>query len=297
MKKEVKIALVAIIGIVILYFGMSYLKGMSLFSSSNKYYITFSDISGLGTSSPIYADGYKVGIVKKINFNYSSPGDIVVEADLNKSLHLPKGSSAEIESDMLGNVKVNLHLVHNANEYIEPGQTIKGIVNDGALSKVSDMIPAIEGMLPKLDSILLSLKDLLSDPSVGHSLHNVEAITADLTTTTSNLNALLSKVNTELPGMINHANGILDGTSTMVKNLNNIDIASTVSKIDATLSNVEQFTAQLNDNEGSLGLLMHDKGLYTNLNNTMSSADSLLVDLKANPKRYVHFSLFGGKKN
>ncbi len=295
MRKEVKIALVAIIGLVILYFGMNYLKGRDLFSKANRYYITFSDISGLGTSSPIYADGYKVGIVKKIDFNYDKPGDIIVEVDLNDNLHLPKGSCAEIESDMLGNVKVNLHLVHNSSEYIKPGETITGKVNDGALGKLGDMVPTIESMLPKLDSILGSLNELIADPSIGKSLHNVEAITQDLTSTTGKLNSLLTTANNELPGMITHTNGILQETHSVAKSINKIDVEGTIAKVNTTIENVEKFTAQLNDTQGSLGLLLHDSGLYDNLNNTMSSADSLLVDLKANPKRYVHFSLFGGK--
>ncbi len=295
MKKEVKIALVAICGLVILYFGMSYLKGMNPFSSATRYNIAFDDISGLATSSPIYADGYKVGIVKNIRFNYEHPGDIIVEADLDNDLSVPVGSRAEIESDMLGNVKVNLHLVHGSDEYVQPGGTIQGEMKGGALGSLGDMVPSIEDMIPKIDSILHSLNALLADPAIGNSLRNVEAITGDLAVTASRLNALLAEVNGQVPDMMRQANGILRDAGTLASNLGQVDVGATVASVNATLASVERFTAQLDNPEGSIGLLLHDRSLYENLSGTMESADSLLIDLRAHPKRYVHFSLFGRK--
>lgn len=293
--KEIKIALVAICGLVILFFGMNFLKGLNLFSSANKYFISFRDISGLASSSPIYADGYKVGVVKGIKYDYSTSGDIIVEADIDKELRIPKGSSAEIVSDMLGNVKINLLLAVNPRERIMPGQTIQGGINDGALGKMKDMVPMVVSMLPKLDSIVTSLNILLADPAIARSLHNVETVTGNLTVTTSRLNSLLAGLDRNVPGMISRADSVLDNANLLAKNLNKIDVAGTVAKVDATLANVEEFTSQLNNNQGTLGLLMRDPALYNNLNSTMRSADSLLIDLKAHPKRYVHFSIFGRK--
>lgn len=293
--KEVKIALVVIAGLVILFFGMNYLKGLNLFSSSNKYFIVFKDISGLGSSSPIYADGYKVGVVKGITYNYNNAGNIKVEAEIDEQLRIPKGSSAEIESDMLGNVKVNLLLATNPRERVMPGETIQGDINSGALGQMKDMVPMIVGMMPKLDSIVTSLNLLLVDPAIVQSLHNVQTITGDLTVTTRQLNSLLAGLNRQVPGMVTRADSLLDNTNRLVGKLNKVDVDGTMAKVDATLANVEEFTRQLNNGQGSLGLLMRDPALYNNLNSTMRSADSLLIDLKAHPKRYVHFSLFGRK--
>lgn len=293
--KEVKIALVVIAGLVILFFGMNYLKGLNLFSSSNKYFIVFKDISGLGSSSPIYADGYKVGVVKGITYNYNNAGNIKVEAEIDEQLRIPKGSSAEIESDMLGNVKVNLLLATNPRERVMPGETIQGDINSGALGQMKDMVPMIVEMMPKLDSIVTSLNLLLADPAIVQSLHNVQTITGDLTVTTRQLNSLLAGLNRQVPGMVTRADSLLDNTNRLVGKLNKVDVDGTMAKVDATLANVEEFTRQLNNGQGSLGLLMRDPALYNNLNSTMRSADSLLIDLKAHPKRYVHFSLFGRK--
>lgn len=293
--KEVKIALVAICGLVILFFGMNFLKGLNLFSSSNKYLISFKDISGLAASSPIYADGYKVGVVKSIIYDYNNTGGTVVEAEIDNRLRIPKGSSTEIVSDMLGNVKVNLLLATNPRERVNPGETIQGGINDGALGKMKDMIPTVMQILPKVDSIVTSVNILLANPAIAQSLQNVEAVTGNLTVTTRRLNNLLATLEGSVPGMMTRTDSILHNANTLAKNLNQIDVAGTVARVDGTLANVEKFTEQLNNNQGTLGLLMRDPALYNNLNSTMRSADSLLIDLKAHPKRYVHFSLFGRK--
>lgn len=313
MKNEIKIALVAIAGIVILFFGMQFLKGLDLFSTSTAYKMKFSNISGLSSSCPIYANGFKVGTVKSIDYNYQNPSDITVDVDIDPNMRIPKGTSAEIVSDLMGNVQVNLILADGKLGIIDKGGLIDGRINNGALEEMKDMVPAIQQMLPKLDSILASVNVLLADPALVASLHNVQTITTDLTTSTKELNALLAQVNKELPRLTGNANSLLtstnstmDGAHELVKGANNlvtnlngqisgVDLAETMSKVDKTLENMQQLSSKLNSNEGSLGLLMNDPALYNNLNHTMQSADSLLINLKAHPKRYVHFSLFGRK--
>lgn len=313
MKNEIKIALVAIAGIVILFFGMQFLKGLDLFSTSTAYKMKFSNISGLSSSCPIYANGFKVGTVKSIDYNYQNPSDITVDVDIDPNMRIPKGTSAEIVSDLMGNVQVNLILADGKLGIIDKGGLIDGRINNGALGEMKDMVPAIQQMLPKLDSILASVNVLLADPALAASLHNVQTITTDLTTSTKELNALLAQVNKELPRLTGNANSLLtstnstmDGAHELVKGANNlvtnlngqisgVDLAETMSKVDKTLDNMQQLSSKLNSNEGSLGLLMNDPSLYNNLNHTMQSADSLLINLKAHPKRYVHFSLFGRK--
>ncbi len=293
--KEVKIALVAIVGGVILFYGLNFLKGITVFSSDNSYTIAFHNISGLSTSSPIYADGYRVGVVKSIDYDYRNHDTILVHVDINKEFRIPKGSSAEIVSDLLGNIQVNLLLANNPRERIEPGEVIVGNLNDGAVGQMKDMIPTIQKMLPKLDSIMASINVLLADPAIAQSLHNVRTITSDLTVSTKQLNVLMTTLNHRVPGMLGKADDILSNTQQLTNNLAQIDVASTMAKIDATLDGVQLFTQKLNNEQGTLGLLLNDPSLYNRINTTVLSADSLLVNIKQHPKRYVHFSLFGKK--
>lgn len=293
--KEIKIALVAIVGILIMYFGINFLKGMNLFSTNNAYYMTFDDIQGLGASTPIYADGYKVGIVDGLEYDYKENGPIKVKVDIIKDLRIPQGSKAEIVKDLMGNLQVNLLLANNPRERVEPGGIIPGAVNGGMMDKAANLIPVVEKMLPKLDSILTSVNALLADPALAASLHNVETITSNLTVSTRELNILMAGLNKQVPGMIGKANGVLDNTNRLTANLASLDVQGTLNKVNQTLESAHQFTEKLNSNQGSLGLLMNDTKLYDNLTSTMSHADSLVIDLKAHPKRYVHFSVFGRK--
>lgn len=293
--KEIKIALVAIVGILVMYFGINFLKGMNLFSTNNAYYMTFDDIQGLGASTPIYADGYKVGTVDGLEYDYKENGPIKVKVDIIKDLRIPQGSKAEIVKDLMGNLQVNLLLANNPRERVEPGGIIPGAVNGGMMDKAANLIPVVEKMLPKLDSILTSVNALLADPALAASLHNVETITSNLTVSTRELNTLMAGLNKQVPGMIGKANGVLDNTNRLTANLASLDVQGTLNKVNQTLESAHQFTEKLNSNQGSLGLLMNDTKLYDNLTSTLGHADSLVIDLKAHPKRYVHFSVFGRK--
>ena len=300
--KEVKIAIVAIVGIAVLFFGLHFLKGMPIFSTDNVYYAMFKNIDGLSASNPIYADGYKVGTVKSIIYDYQKSGNVLVEFQVDDDLRVPKGSSAEIDSDIMGNIKMNILLANNPRERVEPGDTIQGNLNAGLMGTVQQLVPTIAALLPKVDSILTSVNSLLADPALKASLHNIETMSTNLAATSADLNKLMAQANKKVPGILSKADyamekagSTLDNTDKLTANLAQLDIAQTMAKVNHTLDNVESVTRQLNSKNGTLGLLMNDKELYHNLNGTMRSADSLLIDLKAHPKRYVHFSLFGKK--
>ena len=285
----------AILAIMIMFAGMEFLKGLNIFSSADKYYARFADVSGLAASSPVYANGYKVGVVEKVQYDYSQTDNIVAVVRLDSKLSLPKGTVAEISSDFLGNVKLELRFGPNPIDLMEVGDTIQGGTDNGLMGKAAQMIPQVEVMLPKIDSILTALNTLLQDPAIANALHNVDHITANLDQTTSELNQLSSQINNQMPQMMKKVDGVLTNTENFTRQLNDMDLAGTMQKMDRAVGNLEQTTAKLNSNEGTLGLLMRDPSLYDNMNATMQSADSLLIDLKAHPKRYVHFSIFGKK--
>lgn len=293
--KEVKIALVAIVAIVILYFGMQFLKGLTMLSSGNTFYAHFTDVSGLSPSSPVYANGYRVGVVEAIDYDYSRPDNVVATIGLDDQMRLPVGTRAEITSDMLGNVKLELRLASGVAALMQRGDTIEGGAAAGLMTKAASMLPQIEALLPKLDSILAQVNTLLSEPAIRNSLNNVEVITSNLNTTTAQLSQLSLQLRQQVPQMMAKADGVLTNTEGLTRQFADVNLPQTMQHVESTLANLEQTTAALNSREGTLGLLMHDPGLYYSLNSTMNSADSLLTDLRHNPKRYVHFSLFGRK--
>lgn len=294
--KEIKIALVAILATVILFLGINFLKGLTLFSNDNTYQIVFKDISGLSSSTPVYSNGYKVGVIKDIVYNYEQGGEILVSVGLDKRMGVPVGSVAEVESDFMGNVKVNLILSNNTEE-IAPGGIIMGRINKGTMGEAAALVPEVQKILPKLDSIMGHLNTLLANPAIAQTVNNTAEITTGLKTSTQELNTLLAGLNKNVPAMMGKTNGILDNTQKLTAELVAVDVRTTLGKVNETLNNVQQMTEKLNSNDGTLGLLMRDASLYNNLNRTLMSADSLLVNFRLQPKRYVHFSVFGKKDN
>lgn len=284
----------AIVGLVLLYFGMNFLKGQSLFASDNIYIVEFDNAEGLSGAAPIYADGYRIGTVLDTKYDYQRH-IIVARADVDEALHLPVGTTAEISTDLMGNSRVNLILAGSPDNLLKPGDVIKGAVSEGAMGQVKAMLPALEQMLPKLDSILASINLLLADPAIAQTMHNTQTITSNLAVSTRELNKMLADLNQRIPGITEKTDQTLANTEKLTGNLAALDLAGTMAKVDRTLANVESLTKTLNSREGTVGLLLHDQGLYNNMTATMAAADSLLIDLKAHPKRYVHFSLFGRK--
>ncbi len=293
---EVRVAIAAVIAIILLFFGIKFLKGIDVFKSTHTYYVVFSDITGLSKSNPVYANGYAVGNVKDIDYDYSSPGNVIVEVELSKAMQIPKGTSAELVSSMLGSVNMNLVFSSNPLEHLNAGDTIYGKVHEGALEKVEAMIPVFEKMMPKLDSILTSLNTLLADPSLAATLHNVNDISANLKQTTTQINSILYN---DIPRLSKRMDKIGENTEILTRNLSQLDIASTLESVNKTIDNVNNLAntmnTKINGKDNSMGLLLNDRGVYDKLYDTMNSANNLLIDLKEHPKRYVHFSVFGKK--
>ena len=301
--KEVKLAVTAVVAIVLLFILINFLKGINIFTSSNTYHVRFKDIAGLVVSNPVYANGYAVGIVRDIQYDYKRTDNVVVTIEVDKEMKIPEGTCAELESELMGGVKMNLILGPNPVRNLSVGDTIAGGIHFGAMERVSAMLPAVEQMMPKLDSILANLNRLTADPALAQTLHNTAELTANLQEASVALNAMMRN---DMPQLMRKANNIGTNMETLSGNLARVDIEGTIGQVNTTLGSVQQLTDdlsttttllnnKLNSRNNTLGLFLNDRGVYDNLNSTMRHADSLMIDLKAHPKRYVHFSIFGRK--
>ena len=292
MRTEVKIGITGVVAIVALFLGIKFLKGANLFSSSEKYYISFSNTKGLTKSSAVYADGYKVGIVSDIHYDYNHPGEVVVEIDTEKGLRIPKGSSAQLDEALLGGCTLNMLLATNLREAYHPGDTIKGSDVSGLMAKVGGMVPQLEEVVAKVDTLVATLNTLLSNPNLPIIIQNAELITENLNKSTQQLNTLLRKDIPQMTGTFTKAG---ENVTTLTDKMNQLDLQATLNNVNQTISGVHDMMQQIQNPQGTLGKLMNDPSVYDNLNHTVQSADSLVNDLKAHPKRYVHFSVFGKK--
>lgn len=292
--REVKIGIAGVVALALVFLGINFLRGINLFEPSNYYFIEFSDAKGLSKSSPVYADGYNIGIVSNITYNYKKQGSIIVEVQVDDELRIPKGSSAELVTEILGGCKLNLLLANNPRERMMPGDTIKGRDDLALMDQAAEMLPKVELMLAKADSLLTTLNKIAADPNIARILANTEHITGNLNKSTEQINQLLAQ---DVPQLTRKFNTVGDQVITFTNTLNALNLQATLNKVDTTMSHLQLATAQLNNKNNNLGLLLNDTLLYTNINTTIGSADSLLRDLKQHPKRYVHFSIFGRKGN
>ncbi len=289
--RELWVGLLGILALLIIYLLINFFKGVNVLKEGKRFYVKFDNIGEIVNTSPIYLNGYKVGNVSNIIYDFNSTDGVFVEINVDKRLNIPQGSYAEVNNKMLGSSTISLRL-GKGNKFVAPGDTINGYLNGGAMQEAGNMLPQINAMMPKVDSILVSLNNILGNPSINRSVNNVEQLTQELGKTTAMLNSLLKN---EIPEATEKLIKIEDNMLAVSSQLSEVDYKRMFATLEESATNLKQITEALSNGEGTAGMLLKDSTLYNNLNSTCSAATALLEDLKEHPKRYVHFSIFGRK--
>jgi len=287
--KEAKIGIVTIISLALLYFGLNYLKGVNLFKPVNHYYVSFSNVKDVTISSPVFVEGFKVGLVRSISYDYSTMDKISVEVSLEDKMKINKGSYITIEKSFLGGAELHIHLNKYVDDYFNPGSVIEGRMVEDMFSSVQNLLPGVEQLLPKLDSILGGLETLVNHPALTSSLSHIEVTAKNLEQSSLYLNNVLRS---DIPSIVSDFKIISSNFTEVSEELKGLNLDATMNSVNATLNNLKMTTDRLNSTDNSMGLLLNDKNLYLNLNETAGNASKLLLDLRENPKRYVRFSIF-----
>lgn len=300
--KTFVIGLCVIIALLVLVFGINFLKGVNLFKAANYYYASYTNVAGLNLSAPVTINGYKVGLVRDIQYAYDNPGHIKVELSLDKELRLTEGTKAVLVTDMLGTSSIEL-VMGTQNQTLPVGSELIGQTASGLMDNVSkDLLPGITAMVPKIDSLLQALTEVASNPAIGTSLDHLNATLVNLESASSQLTGLMQS----MPAIVSNAGATMVNVKSMSNNLNTIsnDLTSVSGTLkglplDATMNNVleasrslNEILANVNNPNSSMGMLLNDRKLYNNLSNASASLDSLLIDVKKNPKRYISLKLF-----
>ena len=279
--------------IALLYFGINYLKGINIFNPTNYYCAKFDRIDGLVKSNPVMIKGYKIGQVNSIIYNYDDPGDgIIVVLQVDDQLKIPIGSKAILRTELLGGASISLDLQSEVpGVFLKKGDTIPALIDDGIMAAVmEEIMPRVQSIIPQLDSLTYSLRMITQNNSIEKSLGNIQRLTANLESTSASLDVMMKK---DVPVILQNVNTITTDFSKISGDLSQVNFYATMQSINHTLANLQMISDKINNDKGSIGLLINDDAFYKNLNSTMESANSLLIDLKSNPKRYVNFSLFG----
>ena len=291
--REVKIGIVVIIAIGMLYFGLNYLKGINIFQPTSYFYAQYERVDGIVPTTPVMINGYQVGHVSEIVFDYTKEAPITLLITVDNKLVVPQGTVAEVyDTGLMGDKAIQLKL-GKSKELMQPGDTMKTSVQGGLMGAVTEaLIEPIKAMMPQLDSTLNAVKNIVQGQQIQAIMTNTANATQSLQNASARLDAMM--VN-DIQVAIKDIRNIAANFSTVSNEISAVQWDSTLQNVESIVANLERVTNQVKSTDNSLGALLNDKELYQNLDSTVQSANALLIDLKENPKRYVHFSVFGSK--
>lgn len=292
--REIKVGIVAVVCLLLLYFGFNFLKGVNIFAPVHTYYGFYANVNGLTEQSPVYIRGYKVGQVDWIHYDFTSDSAFTVRISVNKDIAVPYGTTMDLISDgLLGGAAVQLSVPTQFETLYESGDYLPTTVIPGLMESLqSGLLGDLDNTVLEAKSLLANINGQLSDNHLHSALERIDSLAGELTTTSHSLKNLMTY---RVPEIVNNLDTVFANVAVISSDIRQANISATIARVDTAVDNVNIILADVRAKEGTLGSLIYDNTLYSNINTTVQSADSLLVDLKANPRRYVHFSLFGGK--
>lgn len=305
--KEIRVGLLGIVALALLYLGFNFLKGSDVFSSENEYTVVFKEVNGLQNSNAVTYKGVTVGRV--MNMETDQQNDrIKVTLAINKKIALTDSTRALLADDgLIGGKMIKLDI--RPGGAISEGSELIGDIQlglaDAAIEKITPALNDLDSLVvnlnrlvkqfqttvPALDALMASTTKTTNGVNsiLASNAGSLKAVTANAAILTSNLNSLTMDLDRQIKP-------ILANTTSLTDSLSKLELGSTVSQLNTTISGLQSLLSDVNKGKGTLGKLTSNDSLYLNLDNTAASLDALLSDMKSNPKRYVHFSLFGGKK-
>ena len=290
--KEVKIGATFLISVALLYIGVNFLKGSSVFSHYSTYYTVVSNTGGIAVSSVVTANGYQVGTVSRVEYDYARPERIVLAMRVNEALRIPKGTHAFLVNSLMGGVSIELRLDQSA-AYDADGDTLPSGVADGLTGQIENvMLPQVNALIPKVDSLITALTTLVANPALEASISNVESISAKLNHTAGELNRLFHD---ELPLMVTDLQGTARNVNKITSELATVDYVQTIARVDSAIAGLQTLSEALTSDRSSIGRLLGDTAFYNNLNEVCTNANALIEDVKTHPSRYINISVFGKK--
>lgn len=286
LSKNAIIGLAFIASLVMLYFGVNYLKGVNVFKKKNVYYAVFDDVSKLYVSSPIFVKGYQIGLVNSINIANTEPLSFTVEMNLADGFKVRENSRLEFGVDLFGASTVNLIMPEIGN-YLQPGDTILGEQEIGMLDGVTKMAPKADSILMRVDSVVMTLNKLMSNPMWEKSIEGMGATIAELNRSSKSLNVMLATLQKDLPAVSSNLTTVSSDLKDITGELKQMELEKTFSSIDETVNNLKSLSSKLNSSDNSLGLLMNDTQMHDSLSTIINAATKLLEDIRTNPQKYL----------
>ncbi len=313
LSNEVKIGLLGIVAIALFIFGFNFLRGQDLFSNNKEIYVEYQHIAGIKVASVVLYNGFSIGKVSELSL--SKRGTIIATLNIQEDIDIPDNSVAKIVSqDLLGSKAIEL-MIGDSRSFINDGDTLNSDIELSLAESVNSQVLPVkakaEKLLGTMDSILVSVQYILnpnfrsnidkSFASIKRSIETLEVTASRVDTMVRFQSARLRTITTNIESITTNLKNNNQHISEILANVNQIsdslaksNLLQTINNANKALADVAAITEKINNGGGSIGLLINDEKLYQNLNNSASDLDKLLIDIKANPKRYVRFSIFGG---
>lgn len=289
-QKATLIGIATITTLLMFYFGFNFLKGINIFDRNKTYYATFSNLQGVDRSTSVYLNGYRVGNVRSIKFDYNHFDGNVVQLSLDAELQIPLNTVAVIRDNPLAGGSIHLITPEEATGFVASGDTLIGQSTVDFLAKLSDeLLPNLNSAILSIDTLSSSVNGLVNSTELRQIMAQLDASTKAISTTTRRLDGLMAG---KVPSILNSVEASAQSVQNVTGKVEAANVEQTLADFSRVVAELKAVSSQINSKEGSLGLLINDQQLYHKLDSAVVSADSLLQDIKANPKRYVRFSLF-----
>jgi len=301
--REVKTGVLVLLGILLLYYGFNYLKGRDLFNSSQTLYTEYDNVEGLVSSTPVTINGLNVGKVDNIGFKGDGSGKLLIKLLVNSDFKFSKNSTAELyETGLIGGKAIAIIPAFDGAEIAEDNDVLKSTVKAGLTDLVNQRLTPlqekIEIMMVGADSLLTNLNDVFDEKtktSLRNSVSGLNNVIQNFNNTSISLNRLMSNNEEKLNNTLSNVDTMSSNLLKTSEQLANTNLDQTIKNLEATIQNFNTISSKIENGEGSIGKLLKDEALYNNLEGASLQLEQLLEDMKLNPKRYVHFSLFGKK--
>jgi len=303
--KEVGVGILVILGTLMSIFSYNYLKGINLFEKTRTFKIVYTKVDGLSPSNPVTLNGYKIGKVQKINFNHNNTKELIVDVIIENDVKFSKTSKAELyETGLIGGKAIAIIPDYDNNVIAKSGDYLIGIVKPGLTDLVNQIMPQIqlqlEAVMQKAEIVLSNVNSLFDEKtkeSLKSSIDEFGSLTNSLSETSENINDFIKDNSPNLTTTIDNLNETSLKIKDISSSMSEVDLNLILTNLDSTISNLNKITNKLNQGEGTVGKLLYDDRLFKNLDDATKNLEELIEDIKLNPKRYVHFSIFGKKSD
>ncbi|MFN0257224.1 MlaD family protein [Pedobacter ureilyticus] len=308
-KNETKVGVLAAVAIALLIIGYNFLKGNSIFTNETVLYAKYSQVDGLTVSKPILINGYQIGRVAALELQPDAT--IMATLKINGKYEIPKNTIARLEgTDLLGSKAIILTLGNDKN-FAQDGDFLETNVQKGLMETFQPVQKKAELIITKMDSILSSVNTILNpnlQKNIDKSFTSIAGTLSSLESTSKKVDALVGSESSKLSAILSNVEAITANfknngakIDAVMNNLNKVtdkvaalNFEETVNNANKAMADLQGMLSDVKNGKGTLGALLNDRQIYDNLNNASKNLDALMIDLKANPKRYVHFSVFGG---